>query len=212
MTVTVASGQTFPVKTITGYELELQTKKEQAYYRAAQNKYTTENKFTVASDLRALERLIFYELLIFRWQSQLGAGRNYDDAWLTPGDEDQLRKNVKETAPLISQIQNDLGLTKSQREKDQFESVGAYIQKIQQAGKQHGIRREKQLGRALELTMELFSLCGAYARSNANERLKLGFESPDDIVEWVLTYMKPRFDEIDQHFRKHEQRFFVREI
>lgn len=212
MTVTITSGKTYPVKTITGYELELQTPKEQAYYRAAQAKYTSENKFTVASDLRALERLIFYELLIFRWQTQLGCGRTYDDAWLTSSEEDQLRKNVKETAPLISQIQADLGLTKSQREKDQFESVGAYIQKLQQAAKQHGIRREKQLGRALELTHELFSLCGAFARSNENERRKLGFESANDIVEWVLVYMKPRFDEVDEHFRKHQQRFFIREI
>lgn len=212
MTVTVASGKTYPVKTITGYELDLQTEKEQKYYRAAQSKYLSENKFTVESDKRALERLIFYELLIFRWQSQLGAGRNYDDNWLQPADEDQLRKNVKETAPLISQIQIDLGLTKSQRERDAYESVGAYIQKIQQAAKQHGVRREKQLGRALELTNELFSLVGAYARSNENERRKLGFESAEDIVEWVLTYMKPRFDEVDEHFRKNQQRFWIREI
>lgn len=212
MTVTITSGKTFPVTTITGYELDLQTQREQAYYKAAQAKYTSENKFTVSSDLRALERLIFYELLIFRWQSQLGAGRNYDDAWLTPGEEDQLRKNVKETAPLISQIQGDLGLTKSQREKEQLDSVGAYIQKLQQAAKQHGVRREKQLGRALELTHELFSLCGAYARSNNHERRKLGFESADDIVEWVLVYMKPRFDEVDEHFRRNQQRFWIREI
>lgn len=212
MAVTVTSAKTFPVQTITGYELELQNVKEQKYYQAAQRKYLSENKFTVESDKRALERLIFYELLIFRWQSQLGAGRTYEDAWLTPQEEDQLRKNVKETAPLISQIQNDLGLTKSQRERDQFESVGAYIQRLQLAAKQHGVRREKQLGRALELTNELFSLVGAYARSNENERRKLGFESAEDIVEWVLTYMKPRYDEVDQHFRKHQQRFWLREI
>jgi hypothetical protein len=212
MAVAVGTGKAWLVKTITGYELELQTEKEQKYYRAAQSKYLSENKFTVESDKRALERLIFYELLIFRWQSQLGVGRDYNDAWLNSAEEDQLRKNVKETAPLISQIQNDLGLTKSQRERDQFESVGAYIQKVQQAAKQHGVRREKQLGRALELTNELFSLVGAYARSNENERRKLGFESAEDIVEWVLTYMKPRYDEIDEHFRKHQQRFWIREI
>ncbi len=200
------------MKTITGSELELQTEREQKYYLAAQRKYLSENKFTVESDKRALERLIFYELLIFRWQSQLGVGRTYDDAWLSSAEEDQLRKNVKETAPLISQIQNDLGLTKSQRERDQFESVGAYIQKIQQAAKQHGVRREKQLGRALELTNELFSLVGAYARSNENERRKLGFESAEDVIDWVLTYMKPRYDEIDEYFRKHQQRFWIREI
>jgi hypothetical protein len=207
-----APGTTFPVKTLTGHELELQTQQEQDYYRGAQHKYTTENKFTVASDLRSLERLILYEVMMFRWQSQLASGRDYDSAWLTATEADQLRKNIKETAPLVSQIQNDLGLTKSQREREQFESVGAYIQRVQLAAKEHGVRREKQLGRALELVNELFSLCGAYARSNENERRKLGFESPDDIIEWVLTYMKPRYDEIDEYFRKHQQRFWLRNI
>jgi hypothetical protein len=210
--VLVTTAKTYKVKTLTGYDLELQTDGERAYYRSAQQKYTAENKFSVASDLRALERLIFYETLVFRWQSQLGSGRSYDGAILMPVEEDQLRKNVKETAPLISQLQSDLGLTKSQRERDQYESVGAYIARLQLAAKQHGIRREKQLGRALELVQELFSLCGTYRRSSEHERRKLGFESAEDIISWVLEYMRPRYDEIDEHFRTHQQKFWLRDI
>ena len=113
---------------------------------------------------------------------------------------------------MVSQVQSDLGLTKSQRDRDQFESVGAYILKLKQAAREHGVRREKQLGRAIELTMELFSLCGAYSRASAHEREKLGFESADDVIEWVLTYMKPEFDSVDEHFRTHQQRFWLRDL
>lgn len=200
------------VKSLSGHELELQTDKEKSFYEEAQAKYLSENAFTAASDMRGLDRLIFYEVQMFRWQWQLMSGMDYQFDLLEATEEAQLHKKVKETAPLISQLQNDLGLTKSQRDKDKHESVGQYIQTLQQAAKQHGIRREKQLGKAIELTKELFSLTGSYLRSNEAERKKLGFESPEDILEWVMSYMKPEFDAVDEHFRKNQQRFFLRKL
>lgn len=200
------------VDTLTGHELELMTAREADFYTSARTKYTTENTFTAGSDHRALDRLIFFETQMFRWQTQLASGMNYDGDYLTASEESALRRSVKETAPLISQIQVDLGLTKSQREKEKHESVGSYIQQLQIAAKEHGINREKQLGRAIELCKELFALAGAYQRSNENERKKLGFESPQDIVDWVLDVMKPQFDEVDEYFRKHQQRFWLRKL
>jgi len=40
----------------------------------------------------------------------------------------------------------------------------------------------------------------------------LGFDGPDDIITWVLEYMKPEFDAIDEHFRQNQQRFYVRDL
>lgn len=181
---------------------------EQRFYREAQKRYISENKFTVASDLRAVDRLVFFETLMFRWQTWLAAGKDYE-GYLPPGAEDQYRKNLKETQPLISGLQNELGLTKTQREKDQAESVGAYIQTLQQAARAHGIRREKQLGRALELMNEILSVAGTFLRSNANEREKLGFTDPEDIITWIEEYVRPRYDEVDKHFQENDQRFWV---
>lgn len=212
MTVTVGVKQKFEVATLTGETLDLQTEGEQRYFAIAQERYLSEFKFTVASDLRALDRLVFYETMIFRWQTQLGSGRDSDGSFLSPREEEQLRKNIKETSPLVHQIQDDLGLTKAQRDKDQHESVGAYIAKLQQAAKEHGVRREKQLGKALELTKELFSLTGTYRRSTQHEREKLGIENAEVILDWILAYMKPEFDHIDEHFRTHQQRFWLRQL
>jgi len=139
-------------------------------------------------------------------------GLNNDYEFLEAAEETQLRRNVKETAPLISALQDDLGLTKSQRDKDKADSVGAYITQLQQAAKAHGVRREKQLGKAIELCKELFSVVGAYQRSDENERRKLGFESAEDIVEWVMAYMRPEFEAVDEYFRKNDQRFWVRRL
>lgn len=212
MTVTTGTSTLVPVTTLGNDVIQLQTAEEAKFYVRARDRYMAENKFTVASDLRSLDRLVFFETLVYRWQTQLASGKNLDGAFLTDREEDGLRKNLKETAPLISQIQSDLGLTKSQREKDQYESVGAYIVRLQQAAKEHGIRRERQLGKALELTKELFSLASAYQRASQKEREKLGLESAEDIVTWVLEYMKPEFDAIDDHFRKNQQRFWLRQI
>ena len=208
MTVSIRSNQTYPVTTISGQTLELQHQSEQKFYSDAQKKYRTENKFDVASDLRALDRLIFLETLMHRWTSWLASGQDYD-GYITPQHEEQVRKNIKETGPLISTIQNDLGLTKSQREKDQFESVGAYIVKLQQAAKAHGIRREKQLTRSLDLINQLFSMVGSYRRSTDSEKKKLGIENADQILEWIDVHMRAEYDEVDEYFREHEQKAWV---
>lgn len=199
---------TYPAQTLVGQQIELQDKSEQKFYQQAQKKYISENRFDAASDLRALDRLIFFETLMHRWQNFVASGKDYDGL-LAPQQEETLRKSIKETTPLISQIQVDLGLTKSQREKDQHESVGAYVIKLQQAAKAHGVRREKQLSKALDLINQLFAMVGSYQRSTPDERVKLGFEKPEDILEWVEQFMRPEYDAVDKHFREHEQKFFV---
>ena len=212
ITVTTSRRGQNVVTTLTGHPLDLQTPEEAQFYEGARDKYMSDNVFSVASDLRALDRLLFFETQMFRYQWQLSIGLDYDNQLLEAADETAIRRSIKETAPLIAQIQNDLGLTKAGRDKQQHESVGAYITQLQQAAKQHGVRREKQLGKALELTKELFSLVGTYRRSNDHERAKLGFETVEDILDWIEGYMKPEFDAVDEHFRHHQQRFWVREL
>lgn len=198
------------VKTITGHDLELQTDKEKKYYEEARDKYLSENKFTAASDLRALDRLLLLEVQMFRCQWQIAAGVDYDLNFLTTQQEKDLHRLTKELGPMISTVQNDLGLTKAQRDKDQHESIGAYINDLKVRAKAFGVMREKQLGKALEWTKELFSIAGAYQRANDAERKKLGFESAEDIVEWILTVFKPEFDSVDEYFREHDQKNWIR--
>lgn len=199
------------VKTVTGHELQLLHERERTYYETARDKYLSEFAFPMANDMRALDRLLLLETQMFRWQWQQAAGIDYDGVDLDAGDEASLRKAIKETAQQISEVQKDLGLTRAQRDND-AESVAGYLQQLRVRAREHGIRREKQLGRALELLNELFGIAGAYSRANENERRKLGFEKADDIVDWINEVAQPRYDEIDQYFRKHSQRFWVRDM
>lgn len=200
------------VRTITGHDLELQTDKEKKFYEEARDKYLAENKFTAASDLRGLDRLLLLEVQMFRCQWQVAAGVDYDLNFLTAQQEKDLQRMLKELSPMISTLQNDLGLTKAQRDKDQHESVGQFINDLKVRAKAFGVMREKQLGRALELMKDTFSVAGAYRRSNEHERKKLGFESAEDIVDFILDVVKPQFDEIDEYFRDNDQKFWVRRL
>lgn len=202
----------FKVITVTGVEISLLHRQEKAIYERAQQKYQDEYTFTAANDLRALERLLLLEIQMHRAQWYMAAGMDYDGVDLDAKEESDLRRTIKDVGAQLAEAQKDLGLTKAQRDKQDVDSVGGYIVALKQRAKAHGVRREKQLGRAIELSKELFSLAGAYQRSNENERRKLGIESADDIVTWILEYMKPEFDAVDEHFRQHEQRFWVREL
>lgn len=202
----------FKVESIGGEELELLHEREARFYQQAQEKYLTEYAFTMANDFRTLDRLVALEVQMLRYQWFTMAGMDYDGVDLEPKEEQDLHRRMKELGPQIAEIQSTLGVTKAQREKGSHDSVGAYIQQLQVAAKEHGVNRERQLGKALELTKELFSLVNAFSRSNDEERRKLGFEKADDILKWVEDYMQPEFDAIDAYFREHEARFYRRQL
>ena len=198
------------VKTVTGHEIELIDRREKNFYETARDKYLSEFSFSMHNDLRALDRLLLLETQMFRHQWMLASGIDYDGVDLDAADETALRRAVKETAPQITEIQKDLGLTKAAREADD-DTVASYLEKLRVRAREHGVRREKQLGRALELMNEAMAIAGAYKRSNENERRKLGFETADDVVDWLLEVAKPRYDEIDAYFREHQQKFWIRD-
>lgn len=207
----ISAAATFDVTSLHGEVLTLLGASEVDHYNKAQQRYTTDFTFSVASDLREVDRLVFYETLLFRWQSQLASGRDTDGNLLTAVDERELHDRISKTSALVTQIQKNLRLTLETRSSDQ-ESVGAYIRRLQIAAKEHGIRREKQAGRAIELIHELQSLAGSYLRSTPAERKKLGFDSAEDVLVYIMDVMMPQFHEIDAAYRAGSQRFWIREI
>jgi hypothetical protein len=200
------------VESMNGEQIELLHINEKKFYEGAKQRYLDEYSFTMANDLRTLDRLLLLEVQMYRYQWYLMAGMDYESIDLEAKEEVEYRRAVKELTAQINETQAALGLTKAQRDKQTVDSVGGYIKQLQEAARHHGVKREKELGRAIELVKELFSLCGAFQRSNEAERRKLGFESAEDIVTWVLEYMKPEYDAIDEHFRQHQQRFYIRKL
>lgn len=201
----------FSVTTLSGHPVILQTKAEQTYYNDARNNYLSENQYTVSTDQRDLDRLLLFEVQQFAAQTQMATGYSFSGEMLSGPEKADLRRLVKETTPLISQIQNDLGLTRAKRDAAK-ESVGGYIQNLQQRAKEFGVMREKQLGRALELMNQTLATAGAWKRSSPKEREKLGFDSPEDVIDYILEVVGPQFAEVDEHFRTHAQKFWIRTL
>lgn len=177
----------------------------------ARDRYLTDYQWTAANDFRAIDRLLLLEVQMFRIQDFLTRGTDYQDVDFSPGEQTDLRRAQKEIGMQISVLQNELGLTKSQRDKDAHDSVGAALTALKVRAKEHGVKREKELGRALELMHELFAVVGAFQRSNKAERGKLGMETPDQVLKWIQEYVEVEFKAVDGYFREHQQRFWIRD-
>lgn len=200
------------VSTPSGQTIEVLGDAEKLFYEGQAKKYLAENKFTNVSDLLDLDRLVFLEMLVYRSSSWLGRGANYDGMPLSDRSEADQRKALKENSDLISKVKNDLGLTKSQRDKADYESVGAYVTKLKQRAKEFGVHREKQLAKGITLCQQLFSIVGAFERADQVEREKIGFPDAESVLEWITDIMRPEFDQVDAHFRAKQQRYWVRDI
>jgi len=196
------------VATPSGQYIEVLGDAERDFYEGQRKAYMAQNLFTNTSDLLDLDRLVFLELLIYRATSWIGAGQDYEGLRLSDAGETAQRRSLKETSSLISVIKNDLGLTKSQRDKDAYSSVGTYITQLKQRAKEFGVHREKQVSTGITLCKQLFAILGAYDRSDEVERKKIGFENADEILEWIRNVMVTEFDAIDTAFITGTQRYW----
>ena len=198
--------------TPSGGYAQLLHQREKVFYEQARDRYAVDFSFTAASDQRSLDRLLVLEVQMFRIQDFLARGSDYQGVDFEPSELNDLRRAQKEIGIQISTAMGELGLTKSQRDKEQHDSVGAYITSLKVRAKEHGVKREKELGRALELMHELFATVDAFQRSNAAERAKLELEKPEDVLKWIQEYVEVEFKAVDDHFRAHQQRFWIRDM
>lgn len=198
-----------PVQTPSGQVISVLGPEEQFFYDEQNRKYTSEFAYTNVSDLLDLDQLLFHELMIFRLTKWIAGGRDYDGFDI---DLSASRKALKETSELANKVKTSLGITKSQRDKEKAESVGAFLITLKQRAKEFGIHREKQLGKALELINQMFSIVGSFDRADEVEREKLGFPDEHSILEWIRETMRPQYDEVDAHFRQNQQRNWIKDL
>lgn len=202
----------FKVYTLDNQELDLQHKKEVDFYNRAQSKYVNDNVFTVASDERALDRLVLMETLMFRWQAQLASGLDYGNQPLTYAETEGLRKNLKEGAITISNAHQELGLSKVQREKDKVESVQAYVNNLLARAKERGIHREEQVDLIINLFMEYSAHTQAFMRADEYEKGRLGFPDAQALVTWWIDNGVKRYKDHDDAWRNSSQKYWAKDI
>jgi hypothetical protein len=194
------------VRQPSGAALLLQSEREQRFYENAVRRYMEDFHYTLASDLRTLDRLVFVELMMFRWSCELAAGSR-DGKRLSHDLEDDIRRNMKDSNLQISKLQNDLGMTYRQRKLEQLESLPAYLARLKEACVQFGKHREDQLLVALDLFNEILSGAGTLRRSNEHERRRLRWQDADMFLEWLDNDVRAEFNKVDEHFRTHQKTY-----
>lgn len=196
----------FTVTSATGQQLSTLNQEEVNWYERTKGKYLAENRFTEVTDLQDLDSLLTMELIVHRWTQWTMSGRDYDGHLISEG---VYTKPLREYAVAIGTLKTRMGLARAEREREQHESVGAYLIELQRRAKEFGIHRETQLGKAIELTNQLSALIGAYDRADEEEREAIGITSDNDILDWIRQTLLPEFRLIDDHFRAHQQRFWA---
>lgn len=200
----------FAVELCSGETLMVQTDVEQRWFNQTKERYLTETRFTDTTDLQDMDRLLCLELSIFRWNQHLASGRDYERNLI---DEDLLRKQIKEQSEAITKVKTSLALDKKSRDAALNEgNFAVWFADVKRRAKLFGIHRENQLNKALALMNELSGIVGAFDRSDAEERKKLGYETEADIIAWVRDSMLPDFRAIDEHFIEHEQKMWKRDL
>lgn len=187
------------------------TEVEARWFTQSRDTYMAQTRFTETTDLRDLDRLLIMELMIFRLSQHLAQGKDYFGFDIE--DEALLRRNIREYSEQITRLKSSMGLTKSARDEANNSGDWATVwTNLRIRAKEFGIHRENQLTKALVLMNELSSILGAYDRSDKEERQKLGFENETEIVDWIRQTMMPEFKAVDEHFRTHSQKYWIREM
>lgn len=182
--------------------------REVAYFNERVKKYHTDNRFTNISDLATLDQILMGELLVWRWMNWVTQQKDY---WGDPVDESGLAKTVKETSNELRQLKNALGIDKVTRDRQRGEeSVSAYIKNLRIRAKEFGVNRERQLDKALELFNELSGKIELYFNCLEDERKELG-ETGEELLVWIRDEVIPKYEEVDAHFRTHQQKLWIRD-
>lgn len=203
------SEEGLPVLLPSGAEFKVLTQSEVDYLEDRAERYLHDQKFVNVSDLQDIDRMLIFELLVYRIGLWLSRGRDYFDE---PVDNQSLRKWLVEVSRELRQLKSTLGIDKTSRDRNRgTDSTAAYIENLRRRAKEFGIHREAQLAKALELANELMGLMTVNENADPQEQNELHV-TDKDVMAWIRTVYVPEYTALDAHFRKHAQRFWVRDL
>ena len=195
--VTGASGSSF----------EVLNDDEAKWWKANLKRYKDQFKFDNVSDLQDLDRLLHMELIAYRWGSWLMRGTDYDGKIF---DERDINTSKKDVDREIRMLKQTLGMSRVHRMTSEQQNVADFVGGLLHRAKEFGIHRDTQIAEAIDLWMELRSKVLMHGRTDDEERASESVTT-EDIIMWIRDEAIPRFDSIDNAFRKN-QKLWIREI
>lgn len=182
--------------------------REVGYFETRVRSYMKDNHFKNASDLATLDQILVMELLMWRYGIWASQQRDY---WQEPVDESSMVKTMKDTNLEIRRMKESLGIDKVGRDKAKGEhSVADYLENLRVRAKEFGVTREKQLDKALELFNQLNALITLHYNCTPDEQEEQKIQQ-HHILEWIRDTAIPEYTAIDDHFRKNQQKTWIRD-
>lgn len=180
---------------------------ERVYWDNIVRKYLEDYKFTNSSDLQDLDRVVSSEMLLYRYQQWVQLEKDY---WGESIDVVETNRAIKEKSGELRQIKKSLGIEKIAREKDQGDSVAAYIENLRRRAHAFGVMRNEQAVKAITLWQELMALMTFHEKCTPEERKQQHIEK-EDIIEWIRQ-VTPEFLIIDEEFRNTNQKLWIADM
>lgn len=198
-----------PVRLPSGAEYKVLTQSEVNYVKKRVKDYTAAFKWDNTSDLQDVDRMIMFELLVYRLGLWVSRRRDYVG---DPVDENQLRKSMNELSAELRQLKKALGIDRISRDKERGEdSVPQYLENLRQRAKEFGINRNMMMDKGIVLSQQLIALHTLYRNCDALERVEQRCRA-DDIMDWIATVYVPQFSAVDKKFREGAQRYWIQEM
>lgn len=198
-----------PVKLPSGAQYKVLTKSEVHYVKERVKDYMSHFKWENTSDLQDVDRMIMFELLVYRYGIWV-SGRS--DYFGDPVDENQLRKTMADLSGELRQLKKSLGIDKASRDKERGDdSVPMYLEKLRQRAKEFGINRNMMMDKGLILSQQLIALYQLYQNCDTQERIEQRCR-PEDVMRWIGEVFMPEFQVVDKAFRENQQRYWVQEL
>lgn len=202
---TNTGGANIQVEGPSGAKFEVIHPKEKTYWDDIVRRYTNDFRFVNASDLQDLDRVVAMELMSYRYNQWAAAESDY---WGQGIEPEALAKTALELSKEIRLLKSNLAIDKKTRDKDQGDSVAAYIENLRRRAKEFGVMRNEQAAKVITLFQELVALLILYENCTPDER-KDNHVDVEDVFEWITQVAVPEFQAIDAKFRETSQKYWV---
>lgn len=197
LTVSLPSGAMFIVE----------TPDEQRYLNDRVHRYQSDNHFSNISDHQDLDRMVTFELFIYRWSLWLSRGIDYYGEEI---DQRAVASQIEAWSQEVRLLKKTLGIDKPARDKARGDdSVVNYLARLRERAREFSVMRNAQFDKALELFQQLKALIGFYDRTDDVEQGE-NQARMEDIFAWIRDVAIPEFEAIDQQFRETNQKFWIR--
>lgn len=195
------------VEGASGHHYSVMGQAEKDWFESNMEKYRLGYLFEDIADLQDLDRLLGLELLSYRYTHWLLKGVDYEGLGFVEkdirGSKDAIDKEIRV-------LKAHMGMDRKHRMTAESESVAEYLRTLKQRAHEFGVHRDNQIAVAIDLFNELKKMIGIHDRTDEEERRMLGVEI-DQIFQWIRDVAIPKYDEIDENFRKN-QKLWIKEV